>query len=906
MQKQKINLNKKTLKYSLIGLSLVIIASTISIAFIGYISSNNKASANQTCEAGLTLNSAGICVDSENPNNNLSDTSEVNFSSVKPSRLNDSVNLSPEWRETLSSNNKRQSEEKSSQVKLANVKLQESIPNYACSANYINSSTSATISALAADGQGNVYSAGYDYLNNVSVVDKFNNVGVKSSINVPAELLTGRVVANAAGDAYQITYESLVGNYHVYRIPNGTTNYNKIYTINGSSKYVSPNSLQIDSAGNLYIIYDIVSNLINSITLGTQIDKISSTGTLLSTFTLPSITSFNLQSEYKLRLNVSTAGLIFVATIPNNQTSSTNISLSILVLNTNGTEKGRFEYSPSSQVEPNRLSEELITMPTSVVGGGVMVSYMDNSNYLRVKRILDTDTFPVSSTPTFSVNYSTSLNTLDEAKVLTDSTNTFAYIQFDGSFSRVNISNGAQAEMAPLFYNNVMMVNNSSNQLIIALSYSTNDLFRIDCSTPYSAVTVTSQNLTLNYCNQQVTNTAEQNVLYCLYSLRKGLSFNLPTHTIKIGSSINNNPCIIVTGVTESMGCNALIAPINSVSSPTQFEFNTNGGAYSNINTYNILQPFSAWSPNAITLAGKTEEIIYNNRLYQAAVGTDRGLYLRSADSNGVFNNWSRLSSITALGTPVLSIDPAGELYVFARGTDNGLYFWKVGEAGGERWRRVGTITIKDLPSLHNFNSKYWLFATGTDNVLYTAKYISFNQTAYTTPVWSTIGGLTTTKTAVGGVVDSTLFQIALGTDNAIYFRSMGTPEVFNTWVRYDRFTYSDMSKPVVVNNKMWFGARDAKFKTNYIVDDFTNLSLNSFSESLNSIESSNFSAFNGLVVEAGAGIDNRLYHRNDYGTWIQGNFITVLNSPTQVTFNGKQYQFVRGTDNKLWTRIRS
>gem|GEM_PF-5128743 len=37
MQKQIFNNNRAILKYSLIGLSLVIIASTISIAFIGYI-----------------------------------------------------------------------------------------------------------------------------------------------------------------------------------------------------------------------------------------------------------------------------------------------------------------------------------------------------------------------------------------------------------------------------------------------------------------------------------------------------------------------------------------------------------------------------------------------------------------------------------------------------------------------------------------------------------------------------------------------------------------------------------------------------------------------------------------------------------------------------------------------------
>jgi hypothetical protein len=294
--------------------------------------------------------------------------------------------------------------------------------------------------------------------------------------------------------------------------------------------------------------------------------------------------------------------------------------------------------------------------------------------------------------------------------------------------------------------------------------------------------------------------------------------------------------------------------------------------------------------------------------MYQAGFGTDSGLYLRSMDNSNVFSNWQRLSSITAKGTPSLSVDPNGDLYVFAHGTDNGLYYWKVGEASGERWRRVGSITISDAVTVHNFNGKYWLYATGTDNGLYVSKYNSFSASSYANPNWTKAGDITVNQTVQGAIANSNLYQIAVGTDSGLYYRLMGVNEVWGNWIRKDSVSYGAISKPVVKNNKIAISALFKFINFNSVNVDFLN---EYFKNSNASIKPSNLSLHNGEMSEATFSTDSKLRYKNSNNFGfnvgvIEGNGITIKDIPSQFSFNGKQYQFVRGTDNKLWTRSRS
>ncbi len=787
---------------------------------------------------------------------------------------------------------------------LSSAKLQAVTNNYTCSANYFASSPISYLNGLATDGVGNTYSSGYDNENNINKFSRINSGGTVTTINVSSDYFLGNIVANSAGDAFQIAYDNSIGagNYKISKVSAGTSNYTLIYTLSGD-KFVQSNGLEIDSSGNLYIGYET--------NLGTiaKIEKISSTGTLLSTYTLPSITTYGTDRYFNLNdLTVSPAGLMFVPVV--SYTPSIN-NLSVLILNTNGTKKADYQYS--SDVNPTTYTA-ITALPSSVAGGGVYVSYYLRSNgNLLFKRILDTDNAPISTTPTYTAIGSTNVYYTNE--IITESDNSNIYFQVDGELRKLKTSNSTVEYVVP--YTNPFgtsnLARNSSNQIIFGIG--NGEIYKLDCATPYTPTTIGIANISSDfpYCVQNSTGLAESSTYYCGFTLQKGLSFVMPTELrIQIsGSSSSYLGCYVFN--LNLLSCPSI--PLTGINTTTSknVQVSINGGSYSTVTTVISWQPFGSWSPNSITLAGKTEELVVGSKLYQAGWGTDNGLYLRSMDTTGNFGNWSRLGSITIKGTPTLSVDPNGDLYVFAHGTDNGLYFWKSGEVGGERWRRSGAITLKDKVNLQIFNGKYWLYATGTDNGSYVAKFSSFSATSYTNPAWVKAGNITVNTEVHVAVLNSRIYQIAIGTDNGLYTRSADNSEVFGAWSRFDSFEYNKLSKPVVNASKLAISASSKGINNTYSTTDFTG-QYPYLSRSLDSNLPTNFSVFASALVEAGYGVDGRLYHRNvnvdNYyslsSDWMQGNNITIKDAPTSIAFNNKQYQFVRGSDNKLWTRSRS
>ncbi len=791
--------------------------------------------------------------------------------------------------------------------KLQNAKLQGGVPTATCNANYFGTVSTPTTRYLTTDGLGNTYTVGYSN----SPVYRINSSGaISGTIPLSSNLLAGDLIGTANGDVYQLTFDTATLDTKVYKIPNGTTQFNLIYTLT-TEKYTSPESLKIDSSGNLHASYNLLDNNFNPVE--TKIEKITNTGTLLSTITLPNITSFGLSHEYNLgNITVSESGLIYIPIVPYITSSFTPYS--ILVLNSDGTQKGTFEYSSSSLETPNTFNS-IAKLPDGITGGGVYASYTNSEGTLQVKRIRDTDILPIATTPDFSstdISFATFIN-----QSFINNDNTYLYFYSPAySLKRLNIATSVMEDALPLAFGIEAGVN-STNQVVFALANGS-DLFKLDCSTTYSSTNLTVDNIDLSnsYCeyNTNISGTSELgNECYLLMS--KGLTFNEPTQFSAniVGSGLTASACELTNSINgDYLYCNVQnqMGSITTSSSHDMQIYVNNTGPLT-IDSITTWQPFNTWSPNSITLAGKTEEILYNSKMYQAAFGTDSGLYLRSMDTSNVFSNWQRLSSITAKGTPTLSVDPNGDLYVFAHGTDNGLYYWKVGEVGGERWRRIGSITIKDAVTLHSFNGKYWLYATGTDNGLYVSKYTSFSATSYALPNWTKAGDITVNQTVQGAALNSKLYQIAIGTDFGLYFRSQGIDEVWGSWGRFDVYTYDQLSKPVIDGSELAISSSDKILSYAFVNTEFINGGF--FQYSLNSESSTNVSLFNGIFTEVGYGVDGRLYYRNADQTnklnsfrWMQGNGITIKDIPTQFTFNNRQYQFARGTDDKLWTRSRS
>ncbi len=789
-------------------------------------------------------------------------------------------------------------------TKLQSTSLQAVAPSYVCSANYFATQSSPSTVSLAADGVGNTYTSGYNYSTDQSKFSRINSSGVETAITISSNLYTDNIVANASGDAFQLNYNLSNNNYEVYKVPNGTSNYNLIYSASSFTKGVYSEGLKIDDAGNLYIFYIVSTGDI-------KIDKISGTGSVLNTFTLPKNTNYGSDHEYSIYSAViSNSGLIYIPLVKKYSSTPSNNHY-IVILNADGTKKADFQYSSNSSVN---VLLGITDVPNGVSGGGVYITYGNTSRNVNVKRISDTDSYPFSTTPTFT--YTETIGDMIEHKVIVESNNSYIYIYNHNDFKRFKISDASMQYVMPVGSLNgydLQIVRNSSNQFVFT-NYSISDLFKLNCATPYTDTVITSSNISSEnpYCVQNTTGTAEQNSYYCSFLLVKGLTFTLPTEArAQIAGSGNSTTNAYVFD-------NILVfpsIPMGSINTTAarNVQVSINGGTYNTVTSVISYQPFGVWSANPITIASKTEEIIYNSKMYQVAFGTDSGLYLRSMDTNNVFGNWQRLGAITAKSTPTLSVDPNGDLYVFAQGTDNGLYFWKVGEAGGEKWRRFGWITIKDRVSVHNFNGKYWLYATGTDNGNYVAKFSTFSPTNYVNPTWNKAGNITVNVTVQGGVANSKLYQIAIGTDFGLYYRTTDTSEVWGSWTRVDSTTYTEISKPAIVGSKLAISVKKKDSPYSFYTTDFGS-SYPYLVQSLNSNRSATFGVFANQFTEVGMGIDNKLYHRNHnpstnisaHSNWIQGNNITISDTPSQFSFNGKQYQFARGTDNKLWTRSRN
>ena len=832
---------------------------------------------------------------------------------------------------SISANAQSSNQDISTQKIGSKAKLQADTSQYVCKDNYFGSQANfSSFEKTYTDPSGNTYSFGRDQTDTNYKVSKVNLVGTLSTINIPQKNYKN-ILANSSGDIFLTFSEQSI--FQMYKIPSGTSDLNLIYTF-PFGEYGISDGFKIDILGNLYIPFQTSGGI------GNQnlnfIAKISSSGTRISTFTLPNLNISDTKHIYDLaNFAISASGLIYVATIPSNP--SLQLGYSLIVLNTDGTVKGTFEYSSSALPIPD-LFQGFATLAPSVTGGGVYATYLRlSTGTLYLKRIMDTDNFPISNSSDLNV-FTGSSYAFHE--IIVDSTNTYIYYFYSSSLQRLKVSDNTSSILLPPYTSELNIANTSSGDIIFGSKHNS-DLFKLDCSSgyPYPAFGINNIDINKTKCARHITTNSVENGIYnCQIYLSKIIGFSFPaSFAIRIsGSGIaDKTDCYYTPGylgpdIDGYVSCDSLSQGSINTTENRNVEISIDGGPYTTVSTITTWQPFSSWNSTSATISGKSSEIVYNNLLYQAIWGTDNGIYIRSIDTNNVESSWRKLGSITAKGSPTLSIDPNGDLYVFENGTDKGLYYLKIGETGGEKWRRVGSITMQDIPTLYSYNGKYWLYATGTDNGLYVAKFSSFSETIYNNPSWEKAGSITVKNTAQGGVVDDKLYQIVIGTDNSLYYRFANNSDLFSSWLNYDYPNrYSSIGTAIIQNNKLIlpFGSGYYAFG-NAVFTDFTHIPVkintsaadgsdgSGISFSSGSVEQpSNIVVFKNFPVEA-IKIGSKLLHRNakqngyfqnSYsGDWVEGNNITILEAPTQIVYNNKQYQFVHGTDNKLWRRDRN
>jgi hypothetical protein len=101
--------------------------------------------------------------------------------------------------------------------------------------------------------------------------------------------------------------------------------------------------------------------------------------------------------------------------------------------------------------------------------------------------------------------------------------------------------------------------------------------------------------------------------------------------------------------------------------------------------------------------------------------GVDNAIYWRWVRSGDPANSsgWQRLEGTWTLAPAVCPVDPDHDvLDIFARGTDNALWFNRFTGKAWSGWQSLGGV-LASAPSAMTMNGASWIVVRGTDDALY-------------------------------------------------------------------------------------------------------------------------------------------------------------------------------------------
>lgn len=783
-------------------------------------------------------------------------------------------------------------------------------------------------------------------------VDSFNNIYYRTSSNPlvrvsPSGVVTvipmdkpfasfGKILSNANGDIFQIIYVATFSDprvpreVQIYKTPYNTTEVNLVYKtplyylftqplvnsfydVKQYPNDVSLFTFNIDKNNNLYYLQESPTN-IAARTSETNIVKLSLNNSGIyarqyddnNPYVPPDFSIYPqpynfLRTEtddwFNSKFEISGNNHIYILDSKNGVLR--NVTTGVL-------------YNLSSLLNVN-VQFPLIKI--KAYNSGVYVFGISMEGAAKVIKISDNENNNVANLRNYVIENVIRNNVFDFERLNAAVTNEYIYYQYNYNLRRFRLSDSSTENVSKIYIGDIS-INDNNNIAVYA-----DRAYKINCANAYAPSVIGLENIDIinSICNQQLGNLSEIESFDCTMPLLDGYSYLIPPgFKIRIeGSEQESSNCIIKN--IKLLECKNINFGSIKNTSERKIQISFDGVNFLDLKTVTTWQRFSNWSSNPITLKGPTYEELYKSKMYQAAWGTDNGLYLRFLDTSKEFSNWKRLSSITIKKQPQLSIDPNGDLIVFAWGTDNGLYFWKVDEAGGEKWRRMGNITLVEEPAIQLFNDEYWIFATGTDFNSYATVFTNYDVNSYTGPVWQNLQIKSKNSPRIElSQEKSYIIQTIEGIDNIDYQRVIYkryNPDIdpyfyekMTLWTSSNGLVITEHGKKVYRNTLPFYSLKEnLKHATLTCTYDY---------KCFKSLESNfiiNMSLFKLKITEAGMGFDGRLYHRNmndeinpAKNNWIQGNNITILNPPNQVIYQEDQYQFVRGTDNKLWTRKRS
>ncbi|HVH15539.1 MAG TPA: IPT/TIG domain-containing protein [Candidatus Angelobacter sp.] len=282
--------------------------------------------------------------------------------------------------------------------------------------------------------------------------------------------------------------------------------------------------------------------------------------------------------------------------------------------------------------------------------------------------------------------------------------------------------------------------------------------------------------------------------------------------------------------------------------------------------------------------------------------GTNNGLYWNSL-SNAGWAGWQQIPGAT-LSTPALCPSSPGRIDVVIRGTDGSIYHssFTNGVWSGS-WDGPGGGTL-DSPSCAVLNGLLYVAVRGTDNGTWVN---SLNMTTGRWASWVSLGGGTlSTPVLVATPSLSRLDVVIRGTDNSIYHMAMTGGQWSGVWdspggaTLYTPAVVSDsVSLQVVVtgtDHGVWYNS------LNLTTGSWSGWSVLSGSASAAPALTIDSSGTVNLVVK---GTDNGIWHKSkpSGGSWSAWDSPGggTRGTPAVTMLGGKMFVVVTGTDSAIW-----
>lgn len=269
--------------------------------------------------------------------------------------------------------------------------------------------------------------------------------------------------------------------------------------------------------------------------------------------------------------------------------------------------------------------------------------------------------------------------------------------------------------------------------------------------------------------------------------------------------------------------------------------------------------------------------------IYVFATGSDNSMWYNQLDGSS-WRGWQSLGGIVSYDPEAFIL--GSDLYAFVRGSDKALWYRKLTDSTWGQWQGLGGIMIAN-PEVARFDSDLYAFVRGSDNTLWYRKLSNLTWTS-----WTNLGGnITSDPEAVQNYV------FVRGIDLGMWYRRLES----NAFIEWANLGGSIESNPGVVpyyvfarggDNGIWYNKRNGSFWSGW--------------ESLGGIVSSEpeIIILGSEIYIFVRGSDNALWLKKlEGGIWKEWKSLggILASKPNAILSGSDIYIFVRGSDNSLW-----